>query len=556
MNWRTLLPAPQGSHHEQDGQPAYTARFDQVLKFHEPGLAPVQRAGLAWHIHPDGRPAYPQRFLRTFGYYQRLATVQGEEGWWHIHPDGQPAYQSRHAWCGNFQEGFCTVRSANGCYWHILPDGSPLYAVQWRYAGDYRDGVCVVQHDNGHSTHLDGHGQPVHGHWFIDLDVFHKGLARAQDQDGWMHISRQGLPAYPRRFAAVEPFYNGQARVTRWDGGLEIIDEQGHTLLELRQAQRSEFACLSADMVGMWRTHTLAAAVSLGVIDALPGSVAQLSQRCQLHPARAQRLLRALGELSVVETHADLWQLTSRGQYLRSDHPHTLADAALEYAGPLSRLWHTLPAALQADSHWRPPEIFLQVAADPARCASHHRMLASYARHDYRPVPANLPLQGDERVIDAGGGMGVLSHLLLEHFPALQLIVLELPGVTDCARQTARQHPAITYRGADLFAPWPGCADAVLFARVLHDWDDVQARQLLDRAREALRPGGKLFIIEMLLPQAGMEGGMCDLHLLISTGGQERSEADYIQLMAQSGFQHQETRRLSTLPAILVGVAQ
>jgi len=36
------------------------------------------------------------------------------------------------------------------------------------------------------------------------------------------------------RFAAVEPFYNGQARVERMDGRLEVIDETGKFLIELR----------------------------------------------------------------------------------------------------------------------------------------------------------------------------------------------------------------------------------------------------------------------------------------------------------------------------------
>ena len=56
-------------------------------------------------------------------------------------------------------------------------------------------------------------------------------FARARDGDGWMHVDLHGSPAYARRFAAVEPFYNGQARVERFDGGLEVINEQGQSLI-------------------------------------------------------------------------------------------------------------------------------------------------------------------------------------------------------------------------------------------------------------------------------------------------------------------------------------
>lgn len=64
-------------------------------------------------------------------------------------------------------------------------------------------------------------------------------------------------------------------------------------------------------------------------------------------------------------------------------------------------------------------------------------------------------------------------------------------------------------------------------ARILHDWDDSAAIRILKRAREALDVGNEIFVIEMVLPEAGVAGALCDLHLLMVTGGQERTEAGY-----------------------------
>lgn len=234
MSWVRLAVAPDRSHHtSEDGTAAYAERFDEVLKFHAPGLAPVSRGGKAWHIHADGSAAYPRRFARTFGFYEGLAAVEGEQGWHHITPSGLDAYAQRYAWCGNFQEGLCPVRLPDGTYRRLRQDGS-LAPGSWRYAGDLRDGIGVVQGDDGRSTHVDLHGHEVHGVWFLDLDVFHKGFARARDDGGWTHVDRLGRPISRRRFASVEPFYNGQARVERFDGALEVIDEAGACLVLLR----------------------------------------------------------------------------------------------------------------------------------------------------------------------------------------------------------------------------------------------------------------------------------------------------------------------------------
>ena len=174
--------------------------------------------------------------LHAFGFYEGRAAVAAPDGWHHILPDGSELYAHRFAWCGNFQDRRCAVREFSGAYLHITPGGDSAYEARWRYAGDYRDGAAVAQSDDGRSTHIGLHGNPIHGVRYFDLDVFHKACARARDGDGWMHIDATGCPLYGRRFAAVEPFYNGQARVERFDGGLEVIDEKGTRMLELRPA--------------------------------------------------------------------------------------------------------------------------------------------------------------------------------------------------------------------------------------------------------------------------------------------------------------------------------
>ena len=555
MNWRGTSVSPSGTHHVRDGTPLYEQRFDEVLKFHEPGLAAVRRDGRAWHIRDDGEPAYGRRFDRTFGFYQGLAAADAPDGWRHIRPDGSDLYGARYAWCGNFQDGRCAVREPGGAYLHLTAEGAPAYDARWRYAGDFRDGIAVVQGVDGRSTHIDHQGVRIHDAWFLDLDVFHKGFARARDDDGWMHVDRPGRPLYGRRFAAVEPFYNGQARVERMDGSLEVIDETGATVQELRPALKSEFADLSDDLTGFWRTQAICAAVELGVFEALPATAPDLAQTCGLDEDRTRRLLRALAELRLVEDGDSVWRVTGRGAFLAAHHPWTLTDAAVEYGRFFPRMWETLPAALRSDGGWQPPDIFGEVAADPGRTASHHRMLASYALHDYGPVPDAFDLHGDERVIDAGGGLGALAGLLLEAHPKLRVTVLDRPEVVELDVR-GRHGDRVTFQAADLFEPWDAEGDVVILARVLHDWDDAPALRLLRQARRALPSGGRMFVVEMMLPENGAAGGLCDLHLLAATGGRERTASEYAALLDRAGFDHGDLRLLPDLCSIVVGLAR
>ena len=553
MHWKNLLPSACHTHHvNPDGTPAYAVRFDEVLKFHAPALAPVTHDGQAWHIGIDGSPAYASRFLRTFGFYEELAAVTTATGWHHIQPSGEAAYSARHQWCGNFQEGRCTVRQVDGRYAHINTFGDYTYKNRWCYAGDYRDGIAVVQDADGYSTHIDLNGKLLHGKRFRDLDVFHKRLARARDASGWMHIDIHGKPIYSDRFAAVEPFYNGQARVERFNGAISIIDEHGHMLHEPRAPIKSEFAQLSADMVGFWRTQAIATAVQVGIVDALPATTEDLAIDCRLTPDGAQRLLRGLGALSLVKCDTGVWQVTARGKYLQRDNPLTLADAALEYAGPFSQMWTQLPRALSVDSGWTAPDVFMQAAKDENRCAAHHRMLRSYARHDYPGIVKQLNLSNGDRIVDAGGGLGELSQLVLSSHPSCTVTVIDLPEVIATCQKLSPTS-TIHWQPGDLFAPWDIKVDVVLLSRVLHDWDDNQALKILHRARQALTPTGRVLIIESVLRDNSFGGALCDLHLLTVTGGRERSIAHYQSLLRKAGLEPGDVHN-SKMQAIVSGV--
>ena len=443
----------------------------------------------------------------------------------------------------------CTVRGSDGLYFHISPDGLPAYTKRWRYAGDFRDGVAVVQSDSGYSTHIGLDGELIHNVWYVDLDVFHKGFARARDGDGWMHVNLQGLPTYEKRFQSVEAFYNGQARVERFDGALEVVDESGSVKNELRPAIRSEFACLSGDMVGFWRTETIGAAVKLGVFEVLPASCEEVAGASGLHRERLLRLLRALGELKLVERDGDIWACTARGEFLRADHPMTLADAALEYADYFSGMWKRLSDAMQKENaQWSIPDVFGDVAKDQSRCFGHHRMLRSYARHDYEFVRSELHLLGNEHVIDVGGGLGVLAQLIVEQHPSTTVSILERPEVATLISEKGSEVQVIA---GDMFKPWKVKADVVLLARVLHDWDDVAAKKILMQARASLSSGGRIFIVEMLLSEHSVAGSLCDLHLLMVTGGRERTADDFEKLLGSTGFELREIRNLPALPSVI-----
>ena len=532
-----------------------------MLKFHAPGLAPARDASGAYHITPEGEPAYDLRYLRTFGFYEGVAAILSDDGWFHVLPDGSPLYRERYAWCGNFQEGRCPVRLPDDGYIHLTREGSPAYVESYRYAGDFKDGFAVVQRQDGKHSHIDAHGNLLHNRWFADLDVFHKNYARARDEGGWHHVGLDGMPLYELRFCSVEPFYNGQSRVEGFDGSLSVISESGENLVELRGPLRSPLEELSSDMVGVWKTQAIRAAVELDVFDSLPASAEEVEKRLSLAKSAGARLMRALRELGLTwQDGMGIYHPTGKGSYLRRSHPQSLADAALHWGRDASSAWTAASRSLRTGQsgfeELHRANFFDWLQDRHQELQSYHRAMAAYAKHDYPAIAEAVNFGVHHHILDAAGGTGELTFALLRAFSKLTATVMDRPEVVSAATAPADVEERCGFIAGDLFQEWPVASNAVALARVLHDWPDDDAVRILRRARGAMTTGGALYLVEMALDDfPSGSGGLLDLNMLVMTGGAERSREQFRVLLAQAGFELLDVVETAAVSCVILAKA-
>ncbi|MEM7036340.1 MAG: WG repeat-containing protein [Bacteroidota bacterium] len=222
IDWKDIKVSVDWTHFWVDGKRFFAREFKSVLKFHAPGLAPVETEKGWSFIDVSGEAAIPGPFLKAWGFYYGFSAVEDETGSFHIRPDGSALYEERYAWVGNFQEGICTVCDAMGNYFHIGSDGRRVYKENHRYAGDFKDGFAAVMLKNGKFKHIDRDGKFIYTAEFQELGVFHKGYATARDAAGWMHIDLNGNPLYEERYLSMEPFYNGKA-FSKGNSGKQLI---------------------------------------------------------------------------------------------------------------------------------------------------------------------------------------------------------------------------------------------------------------------------------------------------------------------------------------------
>ena len=148
---------------------------------------------------------------------------------------------------------------------------------------------------------------------------------------------------------------------------------------------------------------------------------------------------------------------------------------------------------------------------------------------------------GIKSLVDVGGGCGKLLTSILEVYPGLQGVILDLPGVVDAACERIRSHACRDRCSAisgNFFQSIPRGGDLYLLSGVIHDWDDEKATTILRNCRKAANPGGKLLLVELVIApgNAADIGKVVDLEMLAIASGQERTEVEYRQLLASAGW--------------------
>ena len=301
---------------------------------------------------------------------------------------------------------------------------------------------------------------------------------------------------------------------------------------------------------GAWVTQMIHVAAELAVADQLAAgerSAEELAAACGADADSLFRLLRGLASLGIfLETAPRHFALTPLAEPLRSDHPQSLRQFArmlgAEHYLSWDDLLHSIRTGENAFRHRYGMGIFAWYQQNPARGAIFDAAMGDYSRRETEGVLAAYDFSAIQHLVDVGGGQGTLLHRVLGAFPQLRGTVLDQPSVVAGAVVPPELEGRLALQGGDFFAEAPAGADAYLLKHILHDWGDEACLTILGRIRAAMAPGGRVLIVEQVIPPGNdpFPGKLLDLNMLVMTeGGRERTPGEYAALLESAGLRLQ-----------------
>jgi cyclopropane fatty-acyl-phospholipid synthase-like methyltransferase len=146
-----------------------------------------------------------------------------------------------------------------------------------------------------------------------------------------------------------------------------------------------------------------------------------------------------------------------------------------------------------------------------------------------------------ETIVDVGGGHGGLITSILKQNPGVKGVLFDAAEVIAGARpkiEAAGLADRIETVAGDFFKSVPAGGDAYIMKWIIHDWDDEKSNTILRNCRRQMTENGKLILVDCVVPQTNEPhfSKFIDLNMLVMTGGKERTEREFAQLLDAAGF--------------------
>ena len=306
-------------------------------------------------------------------------------------------------------------------------------------------------------------------------------------------------------------------------------------------------------LTAMWVSRSISVAAKLKLADHLPADggvrpVEDLAAATGAHAPSLYRLLRALAGAGVfAEEDNGRFRHTPLSAVLRSDAPGSLrAVADSIFGGSHWRSWgaleHSVRTGAIAFDHAHGTDVWNYFANNPEEQRGFDDAMSEFTTLFNPPLVKAYDYSRFETLVDVGGGHGALLAAIAQANPRLRGVVYDQPHVVAGAtKRLAAENlsPRCHALAGDFFKEVPAGADAYLLKLIIHDWDEPRATTILRNVHRAAKPGARLLVVDAVVPAAAGPdfSKFADVNMLVMTGGRERTEAEFRDLLAAARFE-------------------
>lgn len=273
----------------------------------------------------------------------------------------------------------------------------------------------------------------------------------------------------------------------------------------------------------------------------------EICQFLQISPRAAQALLPLLVSLQLLDHSKEgKYSLTTISEDYLIKESSTYFGGILDLGLQNSEIF-SMESFKQAILSDRPQiyageELFATNEIDIERAKTFTRTMHSKSMASATSWPEIIDLSRSSTLLDIGGGSGAHSIGALLHWSHLKAIIYDRPFVCEVAQEFIAQYTLedrIHLHTGDMWNDALCDADIHFYSDIFHDWPQDKCLFLAQKSFNALPPGGKIILHEMLFTDdktAPYTVAAYNMKMLQWTEGQQFSGQELTSLLENAGF--------------------
>lgn len=301
-----------------------------------------------------------------------------------------------------------------------------------------------------------------------------------------------------------------------------------------------------------WKYLAVYTACKLNIFDNLLEykDCQKLANELNIEKESLNILLDALVNIKFLIKKDNKYKINSTSHLLTDNHPESLKYSCILWGEEHLNAWQNLIYTIQTGKGSFEMiygmSYFTFLNKNPNKLYIYQKAMNEYARDDYNNITNIIDFSKYSSIMDVGGGWGFILEKVREKFPEKKYILFESKEVLQfCTNENIQKIEG------NFFEKIPVKSDAIILARVLHDWDDDLAQKILVNCYSALNYNGNLFIIENCKDLIDEDLSLLSLNMKIMCNSYERSSNEYICLAQKANFIYESNIKLNHLQIIL-----
>ncbi|WP_028324747.1 methyltransferase [Desulfatirhabdium butyrativorans] len=294
-----------------------------------------------------------------------------------------------------------------------------------------------------------------------------------------------------------------------------------------------------------WKTCTLHAAVKLDIFTIIGSeklAETEVAKRLQADERATGMLLNALCAMELLKKIDGNYENTLLSTTFLSRNSPRYVGYIIQHHQHLVASWNQLDIAIKTGRPVRTRSLFSDPEVREAFLMGMFNIAMNTAPH----VIPQIDLGGRKRLLDLGGGPGTWAIHFCLKYPEMTAAVYDLPGTKPFAVRTIERFglsERIQFLGGSyLDDPIPGMFDLIWLSQILHGEGPDACSLIIQKAADALSPGGMILIHEFMLENSmdqPLFATLFSLNMLLGTeSGQAYSEQQLEGMLTRAGLQN------------------